>query len=121
PSSSVSKVKLKFFIAYALHCTKLHPLVTFIAVVLLQRLKACFPTACGLSGHQQFIPVFILTSKVICDDTYSNKSWNATVQGMFQLWETNQMEREVCQYLEQELTMDLLTLSGFEPMVQKGY
>ena len=28
----------------------------------------------------------MITSKVICDDTYSNKSWLIIGQGMFQLW-----------------------------------
>ena len=42
PSSSGPMVKPPSFIAYALHQTKLHPSVTFVALVLLQRLKACF-------------------------------------------------------------------------------
>ncbi|KAG1898109.1 uncharacterized protein F5891DRAFT_982028 [Suillus fuscotomentosus] len=35
---------------------------------------------------------FLLTSKVICDNTYSNKSWPRSIvaQGMFQLQEINQ-------------------------------
>jgi len=39
-------------------------------------LKACFPTARGSSGHRLFVSAFMLASKVICDDIYSNKSWN---------------------------------------------
>ncbi|KAI6019834.1 hypothetical protein F5J12DRAFT_813567 [Pisolithus orientalis] len=35
----------------------------------LQRLKVRFPTARGLSAFQLFISAFMLTSKVICDDT----------------------------------------------------
>ncbi|KIO13908.1 hypothetical protein M404DRAFT_449953 [Pisolithus tinctorius Marx 270] len=110
PSSSNSKVKLQKFIAYALHRTKLQPAVTFAALVLLQRLKARFPTARGSSGHRLFISAFMLASKVICDDTYSNKSWGIVAQGMFQLREINQMEREMCQYLEWELNVDPSTL-----------
>ncbi|KAI5986857.1 hypothetical protein EDD15DRAFT_2199916 [Pisolithus albus] len=121
PSSSGSKVKLQKFIAYALHRTKLHPSVTFAALVLLQRLKARFPTARGSSGHRLFISAFMLASKVICDDTYSNKSWSIVAQGMFQLREINQMEREMCQYLEWELNVDPLTLSEFEAMVRKDF
>ncbi|KAI6004707.1 hypothetical protein EDD15DRAFT_2444076 [Pisolithus albus] len=95
PSSSGSKVKLQKFIAYALHHTKLHPSAAFAALVLLQRLKARFPTARGSSSHRLFISAFMLASKVICDDTYSNKSWSIVEQGMFQLQEINQMEREI--------------------------
>lgn len=31
-------------------------------------------SCCSLSGHQLFISVFMIASKVICDDAYSNKS-----------------------------------------------
>ncbi|KAG1901617.1 uncharacterized protein F5891DRAFT_950362, partial [Suillus fuscotomentosus] len=34
---------------------------------------------------------FMLASKVICDNTYSNKSWPRVSQGMFQLREINQV------------------------------
>ena len=64
------------FIAYAVHRTRLHSSVTFAALYLLQRLKARFPTAQGSSGHRLFISAFMIASKVICDDTYSNKSWS---------------------------------------------
>ena len=42
----------------------------------------------------------MIASKVICDDTYSNKSWSIVGQGMFALREINQIEREMCSYLE---------------------
>jgi hypothetical protein len=100
PSSSNSTVRLPHFIVHVLHRTKLHSSVTFAALVLFQRLKAHFPTARESSGHFLFVSAFILASEVICDDTYSNKSWFIVAQGMFQLWEINQMEREMCQYLE---------------------
>ncbi|KAG1859541.1 hypothetical protein DFJ58DRAFT_621328, partial [Suillus subalutaceus] len=35
--------------------------------------------------HCLFVSAFMLASKVICDDTYSNKTWSIMVQGMFQL------------------------------------
>jgi hypothetical protein len=41
----------------------------------------------------------MIASEVICDDTYSNKSWSIVGQGMLQLREINQMERMMCQYL----------------------
>ena len=53
----------------------LHQSVTFTALYLLQCLKARFPAAKGSSGHHLFISVFILSSKIICNDTYLDKSW----------------------------------------------
>ncbi|PPR07088.1 hypothetical protein CVT26_005305 [Gymnopilus dilepis] len=92
-SSMQAQAKLPYFIAYALHRTKLHPSVTFAALVLLQRLKARFPSARGSSGH---------------------RSWCIVAQGMFTLREVNQMEREMCTYLDWELTVDNRILSNFE-------
>ncbi|KAG1785725.1 uncharacterized protein HD556DRAFT_1450479 [Suillus plorans] len=76
------------------------------------------PTAWGSSGHRLFISAFMLASKVICDSTYSNKSWSIVAQGMFQLREINQMECKMYQYLEWELNVDPVTLREFEDMVK---
>jgi len=118
PSSGHAHAKLPYFIGYALHRTKLHPAVTFAALVLLQRLKARFPSARGSSGHRLFISAYMISSKVMCDDTYSNKSWCIVAQGMFTLREINQMEREMCNYLDWELTVDDPILSNFEKQVK---
>ena len=114
-------MKLPYFIAYALHRTKLHSSVTYAALVLLQWLKARFPTACGSSGHRPFISLFMIASKVICNDTYSNKSWSIVGQGMFQLREINQMEREMFQYLDWELNVKPSTLKEFKDIVCKDF
>ena len=82
--------------------------------------KVCFPTARGSLGHCLFISTFMLVSKVICDDTYSNKSWSIVTQGIFQLRKINQMKREICQYLKWELNVDPITLWEFE-VICKGF
>lgn len=116
-----SQARLPYFIAYALHRTKLHAAVTFAALVLLQRLKARFPSARGSSGHRLFVSAYMISSKVMCDDTYSNKSWCIVAQGMFTLHEINQMEREMCNYLDWELTVDDPILTNFENAVKKDF
>ena len=95
---------------------KLHSSITFAALVLFQCLKAHFPMAHRLSGHRLFISAFIIASKVICDNTYSNKSWSIVRQGMFQLREINQMEQEMCQYLDWELNIEPSTLKELEDL-----
>ncbi|GJJ08459.1 hypothetical protein Clacol_002677 [Clathrus columnatus] len=109
------------FVAYALHRTRLHASVTFTALFLLSRLKSRFPAARGSSGHRLFISAFMIASKVVCDDTYSNKSWTVVGQGMFSLREINQMEREMCGYLEWQLNVDPKDLRDFEAKVRKDY
>jgi hypothetical protein len=49
------------------------------------------------------------------------KSWSIVGQGMFQLREINQMEREMCQYLDWELNVEPSTLKEFEAMVRKDF
>jgi hypothetical protein len=52
----------------------------FMALYPLQYLKACFPLAKGSLGHCLFISAFMPTSKLICDNIYSSKSWCVTLQ-----------------------------------------
>ncbi|KAI0086271.1 hypothetical protein BDY19DRAFT_859002, partial [Irpex rosettiformis] len=113
--------RLDPFIAYALHRTRLHPPVTFAALYLHRRLKARFPAARGSSGHRVFISAFMLASKVICDDMYSNKSWSIVGQGMFALRGINQMEREMCSYLEWQLNVEPNSLKEFEEKVKRDF
>jgi hypothetical protein len=94
---------LAHFIAYALYRTRLPHFVTLVALVYLQRLKHRYPSAKGSSGHRLFISAFMIASKVVCDDTYSNQSWCIVGQKMFALKEMNQMEREMCGYLDWQL------------------
>ena len=54
-----------FYCICTIHRTKLHSSVTFAPLVLLQRLKARFPTARGSSGHRLFISAFMIAPKVI--------------------------------------------------------
>jgi hypothetical protein len=64
----------------------------------------------------------MLASKIICDDTYSNKSWCIVGQGVFALREINQMEQEICSnYLEWHLNIDPSTLHDFQSHVQQDF
>lgn len=109
---------LAHFVAYALHRTRLPSIVTFAALLLLQRLKIRFPAARGSSGHRLFISAFMIASKVICDDTYSNQSWGIVAQKMFALKEINQMEREMCGYLEWNLNVGGDEVLDFEARIR---
>ena len=56
----------------------------------------------------------MLSSKIICDNTYSNKLWCIVGQDMPALWEIDQMEQERFSYLEWQLNVDPLMLHGFQ-------
>ena len=121
PTSSDSNSKFTHFIAHALSWTNFHSSVVFGALLLLQRLKARLPAAFGSSGQRLFITAFMIASKVISDDKYSNKTWTIVGQGMFQLWDINQMELEMCQYLDWELNFEPDSLKEFEDTVWKDF
>ncbi|KLO05488.1 hypothetical protein SCHPADRAFT_808302, partial [Schizopora paradoxa] len=101
--------------------SRLPPSVTYTALALLHCLKMRFAHAPGSSGHQLFLSAFMLASKVVCNDTYSNKSWAVVGQGMFALREINQMEREMCGYLEWQLNVPKEDLEAFEREVRRVF
>lgn len=68
-----------------------------------------------------FTSTFTMAFKVICDDTYSNGSWCIVDQGMFALREINQMEWEMCSYLEWQLNVEPSVLVELESMVQRDF
>ncbi|WFD00233.1 hypothetical protein MYAM1_002981 [Malassezia yamatoensis] len=111
--------RLALFIAYALYRTRLPMMVTYYALVLLQRLKIRYPAARGSSGHRLFIAALMLASKMICDDSYNNKSWTIVGQGLFSLAEINQMERELMNYLDMRLDVNPTELACFVEEVQQ--
>lgn len=63
----------------------------------------------------------MIASKIVCNNTYLNKSWAVVGQGMFQLKEINQMEREMCGYLEWQLNIDYLQLEEFTKDVSSQF
>jgi hypothetical protein len=85
---------------------RLRASVNYTALVLLHRLKMRFPAARGSSRRHHFLSAFMIASKVVCDDTYSNKSRAVISRDLFALCEANQMEREMCAYLEWQLQAD---------------
>jgi hypothetical protein len=92
--------KLLYFIAYALHQTKLHSCMTFTALVLLQCLKALFPTACSapqvticssciydhFESDMQYLKVPVLNANVKL--AYAEDRWNckAREDGIVRMW-----------------------------------
>jgi hypothetical protein len=63
----------------------------------------------------------MIASKVMCDDTYSNKSWRIAAQFMFSLPEINKMECEMCAFLEWRLNVDAKTLETFQSMIRNHF
>jgi len=63
----------------------------------------------------------MLSSKVICDDTYSNKSWAIVGQGFYELRDVNLMEREMIHYLSFDLTISAGELEKFTQSVRQTY
>ena len=63
----------------------------------------------------------MLTSKVICDNIYLNKSWSIISQEMFALREINQIECKMCSYLEWQLNIDPSQLRDFKSKIWQDF
>ncbi|KAL0957726.1 hypothetical protein HGRIS_001506 [Hohenbuehelia grisea] len=60
----------------------------------------------------------MIASKVICEHSYRSEAWCIAAQGMYSVKEINQMELEMCRYLDWELTVDDPILSNFEATIK---
>ena len=92
----------------------------FASLILLQRLKARYPSFL-VHGHRIFISAFIISSKFMCDVKYSNKTWSEATLPVFNLSKINQMEKEICNYLDWNLTISNPMLSNFETAVKRDF
>ena len=72
----------------------------------------CSAQGWGKGSYVDLYGKEVIASKVICNDTYSNKSWSIVSQGVFQLHKINQMEHMMCQYLNLELNVELGRVVG---------
>lgn len=113
---------LAVFIAYAIYRTQLPPCVIVTALALLQRLKSRLPaSARGSAGHNLFITAFMLASKVLNDDTYSNISWTVAAQNMFALRNLNAMERDMCGFLDWDMHVGAAELKDIQRQLKRNF
>ncbi|GAA6054775.1 hypothetical protein JCM3770_000937 [Rhodotorula araucariae] len=123
PQKDAGVPPLGEFIAYALYRTRLPVSITHQALLLLTRLKQRYPSARGTSTspHRLFLSSLMLSSKISMDDTYSNKSWQIVGQGLFELREVNQMERELFAFLGWNVVVRDEELEGWVQEVVTPY
>ncbi|KAJ7019519.1 hypothetical protein C8F04DRAFT_975529, partial [Mycena alexandri] len=112
---------LPFFIAYAVRCTELTDEIVYAALVLIQRIKGRFPTTKRSSGHKLFIGCLMLASKFLCDEAYHNKAWRKIARNVYALTEINQLERDLCRYLEWDITIDSATIYNFAALLNRDF
>jgi Cyclin, N-terminal domain len=99
-SPLVSSPPLADFILHALRRTQYDKEIALAALYLLKRLHTRYPTTRAMSGHRLFLTAFMLSSKLISDNTYSTKSWYEVGQKLFSIPELNRMEREMIECLD---------------------
>jgi hypothetical protein len=83
--------------------------------------KMCLYLEWQLNVEPGVLSDFRLASKIICNSTYSNKSWCIITQQMFQLREINQMERKMCSYLKWQLNIKPSVLSDFQSCIKRNF
>ncbi|EAU92037.2 alternative cyclin Pcl12 [Coprinopsis cinerea okayama7 len=117
--SSTSKNLVKF-ISTLIRRAALEPSVPYAALLLLQRLKTRYPTA-RATGHFLYFAAFLVASKVLSDTDLTVRSWLYSAQWSFSPVLIGKMERELCQYLDWDLTFDYETLSNFQKVIHDVY
>jgi hypothetical protein len=118
PGTAFYHLDTPSFIGSTLHRTRLHQSVAFMA---LTPSPPTFdgPFSCGQGViGASFIYVPMLTSKIICNDTYSNKSWRIVGQGMFALLDTDKI---ICSHLEWQLNVEGSTSHGFRARIPQDF
>lgn len=120
-TSSKTIPPLDQFIAYACYRADLHCSVTFAALYILYCLKIQFPTARGVCGHNMFITAFMIASKFHCDASYSTKSWCIISWDIYTAREMNEMERDMCRFVDWRLNVRKDILQSFEDYVDNAF
>ncbi|KAF6742976.1 hypothetical protein DFP72DRAFT_994123 [Ephemerocybe angulata] len=121
PTDKRTRATLPYFIARVLHRVNFHSSVVVAAMILLCRLKAQYPAVQGSSGHRLFLTALVIADKILNDDSYENESWVTLSIRMFPLAEINQMEQEMCSFLEWDLRVDGEMLRSFEAALNEKF
>ncbi|KAJ7730787.1 hypothetical protein B0H16DRAFT_1329791, partial [Mycena metata] len=114
---------LTFFIASVVSSTGSEDAIVFHALALLLRLKELYPTVRARCGHRLFLTAFMVSSKFLCDQAYSNVVWRGVAGRRYSLRVINQMERDLCRLLRWDvsvryqliLELGLVLLRDFRP------
>lgn len=106
PPSTDSQLHLINFIFPVLRHANLHPSTAFAALVLLSCLKIRFPAIPYSAGHRAFFIAYMIASKVLHDNAYTNLSWCTIANGVFTLHEINEMECNMCSALDWDVNVD---------------
>ncbi|KAJ3520667.1 hypothetical protein NMY22_g12651 [Coprinellus aureogranulatus] len=122
PSATTApQIRLPHFIAYVIYRTKLHESIAIVALLLLQRLKDRFPRSRSAEGHRLFLTAYVIASKVMHDETYSNKSWGNAVHNMYSARDIGRMEREFCTRVQWDLTVTGDMFNTFKSLVEHDF
>ncbi|KAJ7077474.1 hypothetical protein C8R43DRAFT_898940, partial [Mycena crocata] len=109
------------FIAYVTYRMTLDDCVAYGALLLLERLKERHPAATGASGRRLFLTAYIITAKVLYDETYSTLSWTTCLRNLYTVNQINKMEREMYYYLDWNLTLHNDDLVAFQRRIHEDF
>lgn len=109
------------FIAYVIWRAQRPFEVSFYALFLLLKLKAKYPRATYQSGHRLFLISFMLAAKLTQDNAYANMAWRDIGMYIFPLEHLNEMERNMCKYLDWNFNVDPMVFRRFERAIRKKY
>ncbi|KAJ3519771.1 hypothetical protein NMY22_g13048 [Coprinellus aureogranulatus] len=109
--------KLSNFVWYLLYRTGLPTPVIFSSLILVHRVKCIVEphdtNDISVIAHRIILSTTMLAAKYLMENTYDNKSWRLASGQLFTLKEVNKMERDMCELLDWDLTIDKQMLEDF--------
>ncbi|GAB1524641.1 hypothetical protein RhiTH_007795 [Rhizoctonia solani] len=108
------------FMSDAISAARTEHSVAIYAFALLSRLNTYVDEhAYGTFGL--FITAYMIASKMLRDNSYTNTNWCSFGKWVFTLQELNRMERAMCANLKWNLSIDAAEFVGFQAMLYKNY
>ncbi|KAJ3505472.1 hypothetical protein NMY22_g17574 [Coprinellus aureogranulatus] len=108
---------LSNFIWYLFYRTDLPTAVIFSSLILVHRVKCIVEphdrNDLCVVGHRIILSTTMLAAKYLMERTYDNQSWRLASGQLFPLKEVNKMERDMCELLDWDLTIDKQMLEDF--------
>ncbi|KAI0696664.1 hypothetical protein C8T65DRAFT_516807, partial [Cerioporus squamosus] len=113
------------FIARIIFRTQYRSNTTFAALYLIGLLKGRLldrlDSDSRVSCHRLFLAAFMVVSKSIHDDTYSNKSFAELAKEVATVNDINTMEREILRYVDWKVNIPNHVVEEFRRMVERDF
>ena len=115
-------VSISTFLTNLITNTQISPSILITALILINRLKSLHPNCkCSSSSrHRLLMAAILLAAKTTNDDTYNNKSWASASNGLFDLEQINQMEKEFLWFIDYRIFVSDIEWTIYSEVIERS-